>query len=147
MKKIRIDSLKKMAPYRPRGYLEDVLSQGRIAGYMVELDDEVHRALIAKYRPKLPTPIPEPTLADLASNFGSAISRWTAAGFPTVDAETYATRTTICAGCPLWDAKARFGLGKCTHKKCGCTKFKRWLTTEKCPLGKWEPAPVDNPAK
>lgn len=80
----------------------------------------------------------EPSVADLAKNFGGALSRWFAAGLPIVSKDEYARRAKICDSCPHWDAAARAGLGKCKHKKCGCTSFKRWLATEKCPIGKWD---------
>jgi hypothetical protein len=80
---------------------------------------------------------PEPTASELAANFAGAMARWSSAGFAIVDERTYAARAAICEACPHWDARARLGLGKCCAPGCGCTKFKRWLATEKCPLGKW----------
>jgi len=79
----------------------------------------------------------EPALADLATNFTGAVARWAGQGFPTVPAEQYAARAAVCEACEFWDGTARLGLGKCNAPGCGCTKLKRWLTTEKCPLGKW----------
>ena len=84
-----------------------------------------------------PPPIQEPSLADLAGNFAVATARWAAAGFPVVGEPAYAARSATCAGCEFWDDSARLGLGKCHHTKCGCTRFKRWLTTERCPMGQW----------
>lgn len=81
--------------------------------------------------------IPEPTLAELAGNFTHAIAAWTMAGFPTVSASDYTTRAAICAPCQYWQPTARAGLGKCAHKGCGCTKLKRYLASEKCPLNLW----------
>jgi hypothetical protein len=82
-------------------------------------------------------PAPEPTLAELAANFTGAMDRWATAGFPTVSAETYATRSAACEACEHWDGSARLGLGKCNAPGCGCTKLKRWLSTERCPLQRW----------
>lgn len=65
------------------------------------------------------------------------MARWSAAGFATVSGETYAARASACEACPMWDGAARLGLGKCNAPGCGCTKLKRWLATEKCPLCKW----------
>ena len=79
----------------------------------------------------------EPTALELASNFASAVARWAAAGFQVASREAYDGRTAACAACEFWDGSARLGLGKCAHKKCGCTRFKRWLASERCPLGKW----------
>lgn len=35
---------------RPVGFLEDVLSRGKITGEWIEFDDETYRELVAKYR-------------------------------------------------------------------------------------------------
>ncbi len=85
----------------------------------------------------LAPPTSEPTLADLATNFTGAVARWAGQGFPTVPAEQYVARAAVCEACEFWDGTARLGLGKCNAPGCGCTKLKRWLATEKCPLGKW----------
>lgn len=85
-------------------------------------------------------PLAEPTLVEMAGNFASATARWAGAGFPVVSAAVYAARAAACAVCPLWDADARLGLGKCQAPGCGCTSFKRYLATERCkhPSGsKW----------
>jgi hypothetical protein len=79
----------------------------------------------------------EPTAAELAANFTSAMERWASAGFKTVSREEYDARSRACEPCDYWDGAARFGLGKCNAPGCGCTKFKRWLATEKCTLNKW----------
>lgn len=81
---------------------------------------------------------PDPSPLEMAQNFGKALSKWAAAGFETVDRETYDLRMQTCRECPHWDGAARFGLGKCRAPGCGCSKFKHWLATEKCPLGKWK---------
>ena len=46
-------------------------------------------------------------------------------------------RMGICLKCKFWHDDARFGLGKCTHQACGCTRLKQKLLTESCPEGKW----------
>lgn len=79
----------------------------------------------------------EPTLTEMATSFIEATSRWSSAGFPIVNEEIYKSRSSICESCEFWDGKARFGLGKCKAIGCGCTKFKRWIQTEKCPKNKW----------
>jgi len=93
---------------------------------------------------ELPSPVPEtvpappePTLVDLATNFATATARWAAEGFPVVDQAVYAARAAACDACEYWDGAARLGLGKCKHAKCGCTRFKRWLATERCPIARW----------
>lgn len=82
-------------------------------------------------------PLREPTFEEMRENFRGAVLRWSAAGFPVVSESEYRLRTQACEGCEFWDGKARFGLGKCKAPGCGCTKLKRFLATEKCPLGKW----------
>ncbi len=46
-------------------------------------------------------------------------------------------RLSVCRSCDLWDENGNVGLGKCNHEKCGCTKLKQGLATEKCPINKW----------
>jgi hypothetical protein len=90
----------------------------------------------------------EPTIAEMAVNFGGAMARWAAAGVPVVDQAGYDARTAACDACihpdgqPMFDAKARFGLGKCRAPGCGCTSLKRWLATEVCALGRWPAWPL-----
>lgn len=79
----------------------------------------------------------EPTVAELAENFAAAMERWARAGFRTVSREVYESRAAICDGCGYWQPKARLGLGKCAALGCGCTRFKRWLASERCPMKKW----------
>lgn len=107
------------------------------------------REAVAIQAPAIPVPpapptagviLAEPTVAELAGNFVSAMERWVAAGVPVVSRELYAARAATCDACSLWDGAARFGLGKCKAPGCGCTGFKRWLATEKCTLGKWPAA-------
>lgn len=79
----------------------------------------------------------EPTIIEMAQNFGEAMKGWKAAGWKIVSPEVYAEIRKICDPCGFWDPKARLGLGKCNHRKCGCSIFKRWLLSSRCPLGKW----------
>lgn len=79
-----------------------------------------------------PAALTEPTAAELAVNFASAMARWIEAGVPVVSQAIYDARAAACGSCELWDGAARFGLGKCQAPGCGCTKFKRWLATERC---------------
>lgn len=78
-----------------------------------------------------------PTVLQMAANVAKAASDWVSGGMEMANDETQTKRKNICAGCELWDANARLGLGKCTHEKCGCTKMKVWLATSVCPLGRW----------
>ena len=85
----------------------------------------------------------EPTVIDLATR--AAYAAWRAAAAALhgervlVTEAEYAARWWCCESCPHWDGAARAGLGKCNAPNCGCTKLKRWLATETCPLRKWPP--------
>ena len=81
------------------------------------------------------TTTPLPSGLDLARNFGTSILAWAVSGFPIVDRTTFEQRLAICQACPFWKPRARFTLGKC--EKCGCTKLKHWLATERCPDKRW----------
>ena len=93
-------------------------------------------AKVAPARAVLPK---EPTLVEMAENFAHAVAAWSAIGFKTVSPEVYSERAAICDACQFWDGSARLGLGKCKAPKCGCSKLKRWLASEQCPLSppKW----------
>lgn len=54
-----------------------------------------------------------------------------------VKKEEWNRRSSICNACGLWKPSGNLGLGECTHGNCGCTKLKRGLATESCPLNKW----------
>jgi hypothetical protein len=97
----------------------------------------VRRTLVSN--PHIPeTPIQTgPTALQMAETAAIAAAQWIAGGMEVADETTRMQRQIICSTCELWDAAARFGLGKCKHPHCGCTKVKQWLATEKCPLGKW----------
>ena len=81
-------------------------------------------------------PMREPTVIDLASRAAYAVWRAAAAKVHgeriLVTEEEYAVRDDACAPCSYWDGSARLGFGKCSAPNCGCTKLKRWLTTEEC---------------
>lgn len=70
-----------------------------------------------------------PDLPEMIHNFAAAASLWAACGFPVVDWDTLALRKLRCDTCPEWSGF--------TCRKCGCTRLKIWLQTEKCPLKKW----------
>lgn len=87
---------------------------------------------------KLFGPAPKgPSIIQEATNLADALSNWAKAGFPVADEERIKAIQAICQSCPQWDGSARVGLGKCNSVKCGCTKFKWWLKTSKCPENKW----------
>ncbi len=76
-------------------------------------------------------------MKDSAAHLAEALGRWAFAGFPVATSKVVDARKAACQKCEFWDGSARLGLGKCNHEKCGCTKLKWWLSTEKCPDGRW----------
>lgn len=78
-----------------------------------------------------------PSPISLAQNFMKATLRWAKAGFPVVTEAEYRFRAERCGACKHWNPTDYRGLGKCTHKDCGCTKLKRFIKTETCPIGRW----------
>ena len=133
MIKVKINKIREASNVRPAGYFDDVMSYGKVNGEYLELSDDDYALLSAKYS----ADIPPPKISDLVTNFSTAITKWVSAGFPTLDENEFTDRYKICSSCKFWDESARFNLGKCKHTKCGCTKFKIWMRTEKCPIGKW----------
>ena len=85
---------------------------------------------------------PEPTLAGQIVNGTKAAARVARAVIlrqpVMVPKEMLAVRRAICDACELWDASGNAGLGKCKHPRCGCSRFKLTLATERCPDGLWE---------
>ena len=137
--KFTLQQLYARAEQRPPGYVKEVLSLSTVTGDIVELPDADYEELKAKYRSSpRPEPMLEPSLTELAQNFSLATARWAAAGFPVVTPDIYEMRSSVCETCDLWDGTARLGLGKCKAPGCGCTRFKRWLATERCVMGKWK---------
>tara|TARA_Y100000310_G_C20554042_1_gene749605 strand:- start:423 stop:737 length:315 start_codon:yes stop_codon:yes gene_type:complete len=82
-------------------------------------------------------PLPKkPTLLELADNFKSATVEWAKSGFPITDETDYEARHEICKGCEFWDCRAFNNIGRCN--KCGCSGFKLYLATSRCPEKKWD---------
>ena len=122
---------------RSEGFSDAVMAAAQIIDGQIVIDSEDWQQLVRQHVGSATTSPAEPTLAELAANFTTALARWSAAGFPTVSAEAYAARAAACDACEHWQPQARLGLGKCAAPGCGCTSLKRWLATEKCPQGKW----------
>lgn len=99
--------------------------------------DVVNAGNLKMERHITPDMLEEPSLLELASNFTTALTKWVKAGAPVVSEEVYRERSAICETCEYWKPESRFGLGKCSAPGCGCTKLKRWLSTEHCPMNKW----------
>lgn len=120
---------------RPAGFRADLLAAGRMEGDTLVIDSEAWKSTVARHLAGFG--VPEPTVAELAQNFASALARWANAGFAVADQATHADRMAVCRACSHWEGGARLGLGACRAPGCGCTRFKHWLASEKCPLGKW----------
>jgi hypothetical protein len=88
-------------------------------------------------------PATPPSLPQQATSLGKALVNWTASGFAPTPPDILATREATCRACPEWDAKALNNTGRCQICKCS-TWAKLRMSTERCPIGKWEalrPAP------
>ena len=81
----------------------------------------------------------DPSLFQMAKNFGTAMLDSAKTGFKKVTQEQHAERMAICNPCQFWDGKARMGMGKCS--KCGCTGAKQWLASSSCPINLWGSLP------
>lgn len=74
-------------------------------------------------------------------SLGREIGKWTSAGIPITNEETFNFRISICKDCEFWNKDGFAGTGSCV--KCGCsTQAKLRMATAKCPIDKW--AEVEN---
>ena len=121
---------------RPEGYIEDLkLLASSYNNERLEFTKENYELLRFKYLQITPS-VPLDT-KQVLKNFGSAAKRWVKAGFEVVPKAVFDNRSKICEECPFWSGNTTPGypINFCT--KCGCTKLKAYLPTEKCPIGKW----------
>lgn len=66
-----------------------------------------------------------------------AFNKWVKSGFHLVEKEVIEKRKETCRGCDFWDSSSFNNTGKCI--KCGCSTWaKLRMSTERCPIGKWE---------
>ena len=85
-----------------------------------------------------------PSKMEMATHFAGAMFRWLKSGFKITSWETFDARMTQCRG----DAAA--GIPRCPYfhtssggwnfvhcEKCGCSKLKLFVSSERCPIGKW----------
>jgi hypothetical protein len=86
-------------------------------------------------------PATPPSLPQQAASLGKSLLNWTASGFSPIPPDTLAAREATCRACPEWDAKALNNTGRCQICKCS-TWAKLRMSTERCPLGKWEAVPL-----
>jgi hypothetical protein len=81
-------------------------------------------------------PMEYPSLLRQAANAAQAVGSVVASavrGEPvSVPQEEQDRRLALCHACEFWDSKQ----GRCS--KCGCFgAWKTWLTSQRCPIGKW----------
>ena len=74
-------------------------------------------------------------LFEKARNLSAAVANIVKSGFAVADKKTRKDRTDICIECKFWKKDGNLGLGECTQ--CGCSKYKRFFESQKCPIGKW----------
>ncbi len=127
-----------VARLRSGGTLKSVVTRHADSGLVLS-EFRVAHPVAAPTAPR--EPLPEPTFLEEIGHGGTALVKWIAAGRPIAPPEIRAIRYEICLGCQYWSNKARFGLGKCRHPGCGCTRLKFRWATERCPDGKWEALP------
>ncbi len=84
-------------------------------------------------------PAATPSLARQAANLAGAVGRVAAAAAKgeavTVPPAIQEARLAVCLACEFNTARETGGV-RCA--KCGCGRLKLSLSTERCPIGKWE---------
>jgi hypothetical protein len=78
-----------------------------------------------------------------------ALKEWQRQGRPLTPKREREKRTAACEACELFRPEGNWGFGECGAPGCGCTNFKRWLATEKCPHpngSRWPVNTVDKAA-
>ena len=141
--KIPIDHIVRMQAKRNSAFAVELWNHAEREGDFAIIDPQRLGVLLGKH-PKVGVDaasrmveLAEPTITELASSFATALGKWASLGFPIAGKASYEARCLACSKCEHWSDDARLGLGKCSAPGCGCTRLKRWLATEKCPLGKW----------
>jgi hypothetical protein len=82
-------------------------------------------------------PATPPSLPQQAASLGKSLVNWTASGFTATPPDILAAREATCRACPEWDSAAMGGTGRCQICKCS-TWAKLRMSTERCPIGKWQ---------
>ena len=127
--KIQKESIAKRAMIDPQ-FIEKIISSSKDVGEYFEIEQGV---LFKIQRDKIKN---NSNLEKLDSFLKSSFN-WAKSGFKIADNELIEYRKEICKSCDQWDASALNNTGRC--KKCGCsTCAKLRMSTERCPIGKWE---------
>lgn len=127
---VSLEALREVSSHKPSGYLEDVLSNGKVNGVLVIFDERIYSALREKYSPQTQ----KLSLGQKARNAAGATTRVIKAVATgqqvVVDQAEQDRRMTICTVCEFFTGT--------TCRKCGChIRFKAKLQTEHCPILKW----------
>ncbi len=81
----------------------------------------------------------EPSLLTKAQSLAVALGKFAMSGFQVASNEVVAARLEICESCEFFERGRKILRGKCS--KCGCTTAtKLAMSSESCPLGKWNAA-------
>ena len=75
-------------------------------------------------------------LFEKARNLSAAVASIAKSGFKAAEREERKRRGAICTKCEYWRKNGNLSLGECTQ--CGCSKYKRFFESQKCPIGKWQ---------
>lgn len=127
--KIQKESIAKRAMIDPQ-FIEKIISSSKDVGEYFEIEQGV---LFKIQRDKIKN---NSNLEKLDSFLKSSFN-WAKSGFKIADNELIEYRKEICKSCDQWDASALNNTGRC--KKCGCSTWaKLRMSTERCPIGKWE---------
>lgn len=79
-----------------------------------------------------------PRMTKMMSNFVSATKKYYDSGFKNVSIDEYRNRINTCQGDDDGLPCLHYDNGRCKHSDCGCfLAAKCWITTEKCPIGRW----------
>lgn len=126
-----LQAVRSTAESRPAGWLEEILSAGKIEGELLVMEAAVYRGLFAKYRGEVPGKISAP---ELVQNLTNSLAKSRALGLKFVDRETYQKRMgkSGCGGCKFWVIDPLLKISRC--EVCGCTDLKPWFASEECPL-------------
>lgn len=133
-------SLARAAAKRRPGFVDALVAGGLApdgSGRLQCLDASVHARIVREYPADARGSLERPGVANKAGRLGGALVRWVRAGFGLAEKRERARRKAACETCELWRPRGNLGLGECQAPGCGCTRLKRYLPTERCPLGKW----------
>jgi hypothetical protein len=122
-----------VARIKSGGVIKSVVTRGPDGAELSRFEPARPVAAQPQQPPPPREPLPEPAWDEMIGHLGTALIKWAASGFKIAPPEVRAERYAICRACGYWKDDGNLGLGKCTHHKCGCTKAKFHLASERCP--------------